>query len=64
MNDPLARLSGTHGTGARNYLFSLNPKSGMTGGGHGFDGVTGGLQDPANAEWFAYVLDFLQRHGQ
>jgi acetyl esterase/lipase len=33
-------------------------------GGHGFDGANGGLQDPANAQRFACVLEFLQRHMQ
>jgi acetyl esterase/lipase len=33
-------------------------------GGHGFDGANGGLKDPANAERFETVLDFLKRHTQ
>jgi dipeptidyl aminopeptidase/acylaminoacyl peptidase len=36
----------------------------VAGGGHGFDGANGGLQDPANARRFASMLDFLQRHTQ
>ena len=31
-------------------------------GGHGFDGANEGLKDPANAERFERVLDFLKRH--
>ncbi|NQT85449.1 alpha/beta hydrolase [bacterium] len=31
-------------------------------GGHGFDWANGGLRDPANAERFERVLDFLKQH--
>jgi acetyl esterase/lipase len=31
-------------------------------GGHGFDQRNGGLKDPANAERFQQVIDFLKRH--
>ncbi len=34
----------------------------VEGGGHGFNGAHGGLKDPANAERFQRVLEFLKRH--